>query len=52
VRKNARARIHRQLKNETALIALAPRMHANFHHALPHRVAISIARKMADGVEH
>jgi hypothetical protein len=52
IRKNAGSRIDRQLKNETALVAFASGVHANFHHALPDEMAVAIAREMANGVEH
>src|ERR1700692_598959 len=52
VAKDPGARIHRQLKNKTALIALASGMHANFHHALPDGAAVTVAREMANGVKH
>ena len=50
--KNAGSRMDRQLKNETALIAFASRVHANFHHALPDEMAVAIARKVSNGIEH
>ena len=52
IAKNPGARIYRQLKNKTALVALASGVHANLHHALPDRAAVAIAREMANGVEH
>ena len=52
VAKNSRARIYRQLKNETALVAFASGMHANLHHALPDGATVAIARKMANGIKH
>ena len=52
IAKNTGPRIDRQLKNKTPLVALAPRVRANFHHALPDGMAVAIAREMANGVEH
>src|SRR5450432_671752 len=52
ISKDAGSRIDRQLKNKTSLVALAPGVHANFHHALPDGMAVAIAREMANGVEH
>ena len=52
IAKNAGSRIDRKLKNKTALITFASRVHANFHHALPDEMAVAIAREMANGVEH
>ena len=52
IAENARAGIDGELKNEAALIALAPGVHADFHHALPDELAVAIAREMANGVKH
>ena len=52
IAKYAGSWIYRKLKNEAALVSLAPRMHANFHHALPYGAAVTIAREMSNGVEH
>src|ERR1700688_1611482 len=52
VAKNPGPRIHRKLKDKTALVALAPGVHAHLHHALPDGAAVAITREMANGVEH
>src|ERR1700733_13805038 len=52
ITENPGAGIYRQLKDKTALVALASGVHANLHHALPDEMAVAIAREMANGVEH
>ena len=46
--KHTAARAHRQVKRETALVALAARMHPRFHHTLAHRRGVVEFRQMLE----
>ena len=52
VGKHPATRAHRQVKGETALVALAARMHPRFHHALADRRGVVKFRQMLNGIEH